>query len=720
MATTRRGPACPACAVRGPGDARWCGHCGATVQELPGGTVLVRADADGSAADDGGDVPVSRWLGVAVLVAVGALWIAPREATTTTLVGRLDVATGQSSTSPPATDLQLLWRRVVDAVAPPDGVVPRVRPATAGVVLDGEVVAGAATVDLGLPDLWPGPDGALVVADGHELAVADQHGAVRTAHALTGSWRPVGGALGWVAGAAVLADADGRLGAVDPDGTVRWIGEPTWTWDGSGHGSDWLVVQQPAGRTARWVVVDGVSGEVLDDGGPVDRVHDPVVHGSTLVWVDVVDDPVVGLGHPVVVRGRSLDGSRRPWVVDDLQPTSGVPTAISLTVVDDAVAVSYWAVGLATTAVWLRAEDGEELARTTVGGSGRTPEGWPVAAVVGDAIAHVDPVREELRVVSRDSHVRWAVPARPDEGLATVGDAVVVHTPSTTFSSQRRVRVLDAAAGAVRWERVTDSTVDQVVVGQLRGHVGVAPTAPWPVPLREQAWFDPDNGRRRSALRLAASELGAPVEDGSDLTLLGGVARAGRVEPVFLLPDGTGAGQLLGPGSGGDWSGAPPAGTEVGAATTTVADRDLAVRVAVASVVARSVGAAAPLWQHDSAVLLRPDRSVLLPDAVVITTVDGRVTALDRSDGSVSWSRPDLAVTAVTGAGDRVVVGTRDGEVVVLGPDGRVEQRLDVGAAAVEDVAVIDRRVLVTVGRDLVALGRGAAVVEPADRVEVP
>lgn len=723
MAATRRVTTCPACSVRGPAGARWCGHCGAPAALAPVGHLVVDDEAGpgqqhpGDGAGPAG--PRWRWVAVAVALAVGASWLLPGRAATTTLVGRLDVATGSSSTVPPVTDLQLLWRRVVDPVQTTGGTAPLARPLGEAVLLDGAVVGAHRTTDVGVPDLWPGPDGRLVVADGEEVVVADADGLVRTRSRLVGAWRPVGGALGWVAGAAVLADHEGRLGAVGDDGTVRWVGEAEWTWDGGGHGSDWLVVGEPSGR---WVVVDGRTGDEVGDGGPVDRVHAPVVHDATLVWVDTADDPVPGVGHPVVVRGRALDGSGRRWVADGLQPTSGVPTSISLTPVADGVAVAYWSAGVGTTAVWLRADDGDEIARTTVGGSGATPDGWPVAAVVGDAIAHIDPVREELRVVSRSSQVRWAVPAGAGEGLVTAGDTVVVHTPATTFTSQTRVRGLDAASGEVRWLRITDSTVDQHVVGVLRGHVGVAAATGGPVPLRDQAWFDPDSGRRRSALRLASAALGSRFEADSDLTLLGGVAHARRVAPLFLLPDGAGGGQLLGPADGvvlpGRLDPAPAAGTTMD--DVTVADDDLAVRVGAAAVTARTATGGELVWRHDSRVVLRPDRSVLLPDAVVVAGVDGRLVALDRTDGGVRWTGPDLAVTAVTGAGDRVVAGTARGQVVVLGPDGDVEQVRDVGTGRVEDIAVVDRRVLATVGRDLVALGRGEAVVEPVDRVEVP
>lgn len=685
MAATRlatRAPTCPACGRRDPADARWCGDCGALLGRGDDAASL-HLDVDELRAE-----PVAphrhrgAWAAVLVVALVVTGVVAdPGTRADTDLLGRADDLTGRSSTLPPVDGLQLRWRRVVDAAdAAGGGPVELVELADGTAVVDRRVVArtadgAAASGEVLLPADMGRPD-----ATGRLLLVVDDE--VVTADAATGrvlrrapvgptadGWRPVGAALGWVAGAAVLADADGVIGAVTARGEVRWTGEPGWRWDGAGDGTDWLVVvAAPAGvGPERVLVVDGRTGAVHRDVGPVGTVHAPVVHGDVLVFVDPFSGIDRGLGHPVEVRGMRLDGSGRLWAATDLPPTAGTPTAVGVTPVEDGVAVHYWTTGHATVAIWFDAPTGTRLGSATVGGSGRTAEGWPVATVVGDAIAHVDPVRDSIRVVDRRGLVRWSVPALPGEGVVADGGTLLARTPPRGTSLQSRLRLLDADTGATRWSRTVDSTEEQRLSAVHDGHVGLS-SGGGPVPPRDQSWFALDSGRRRSGHTLLAT---VPV-----------------TPPVEVVPG------LL-------------------------ADDQVRVTVTAGGLVARDEDGAVR-WSRRSAVLLRRDLAVLLEDAVVAVGVDGRVRSWARADGRPRWTGPPDGVTAVTAGGDVVVVGTRDGEVLVLGAAGAVRQRLRAGWSPVEDVAVVAGHVIATVGQDVVAFGRGAAVVEPPDRVRVP
>jgi outer membrane protein assembly factor BamB/endogenous inhibitor of DNA gyrase (YacG/DUF329 family) len=115
------------------------------------------------------------------------------------------------------------------------------------------------------------------------------------------------------------------------------------------------------------------------------------------------------------------------------------------------------------------------------------------------------------------------------------------------------------------------------------------------------------------------------------------------------------------------------------------------------------------------------DDAVLVGGAVVVPTPDG-ARALDVTTGRVVWTADvgDL-VTAVDGAGDRVLVATAGGTVVQLDGRGVVVDRTVSDPGRIDDLGVVDG-LLVVVHRDGRVVGFGPRPEEPArdDRVDVP
>lgn len=738
MKLAQRARPCPACARREPVLARWCGDCGAPLPATSPPTVLREGD---DATPDRGPPPARRSQRRALSIAVVLLLVAAGGALAGApvtgdpdLLGRIDETTGRSSLLPPADDVRLLWRRPVWSRIDVSGAPVAVRDVGVAALVAGEVVdtSGGATAVRWPEEAAPSHAGTILLVDGDEVVLADvRSGVVQGRSALRGAvtWRPVGHALGWVGGAAVLADVAGVLGAVDVDGTVRWVGDPAWTWDGTGDGSDWLVVTDAGGAVDRVLVVDGSDGTVHRAVGPAGSLHAPVVAGDTLVWVDPFGGQDRGLGHPVQVHGVRLDGSGRAWAVTDLPLTSGVPGAIRLTAVSDGVAVHYGTTGQSTTAVWLDPVDGARQGLVAVAGTGQTEDGWPVSTVVDDGVVHVDPVRRRVRFVERSGVVRWSVPAGAGEGVVGDGGVVLLRTPrwrTATITAgalrgsllQVRTRLLEAATGGLRWDRVTDDIGVQRFVATMGGHVGVS-GATSTVPLREQSWLELDSGRRRSGPGLAQDLLGPDGGTAQDALLLGRVQVGPSVLPVFALPDG----RMLGPVT--DRSGPTlgqllePMAAGAPSATAELADDDLAVHVGAASLTATS-RSGTPRWRAEVPVVLHDGLAVLTSSLVVVVGRDGSLWALDRATGARRWAVMDRAVTALSAGGDKLVVGTGDGRVLVMDATGAVVQEVRAGRTAVGDVATIGGRVLATVGADVVGFGRGVFFVEPGDRVEVP
>lgn len=733
MKLAQRARACPACGRREPVDALWCGDCGAPLTARSGPTVL-RLDEAPAPVDTPPRAGTARRIvgaaGAALLaVTMAGLFAEPAVVGDPDLLGRIDETSGRSSLLPPADDLQLLWRRPVELGGPRAGP-PALLPLADDVLVDGRTTSARAPVRWPT-DAVPAPDGTVLLIDGTDVVRADvATGGVRGRAPLAGpaGWQPTGHAEGWVAGAAVLRSVDGVLGAVEPDGTVRWVGDPAWTWDGTGAGTDWLVVTVAGDVVDRVVVVDGRDGTVHRDVGPVGAVHAPAVHGDTVAWVDPFGGRDLGLGQPVEVHGLRLDGTGRVWTVTDLPPTTGEPRAVGLTAVDDALVVHYWGPGQATVAVWLDAGSGARLGEVTVSGTGVTEDGWPVASVVTEGIVHVSPVRGEVRFVDRGGRVRWSQPARAGEGVVAAGDAVLLRTPFWRTPTvgpdvprgsllQARVRLLDATTGALRWDLVAADVPVRRLVAVLAGHVGVT-DATGPVAASDQLWLDLGSGRRSAGAGLVADLLGDDGAVAQDAVLLGRVRVGPTVRPVFGLPDGRLVGvdpdavgstlqQLLAPVA--PVTGGPP---------PTVLDGGLAVRVGTASVVATAAGR--EVWRVASPVVLDPALAVLTSELLVVGARDGSLHAWDRRDGTPRWVHDTDVVTALTAGGDELVAGTVDGRVLVLDATGGVLQDVRVGGAPVDDLAVVAGQVVVVTGADVAGLGRGAFFVEPDDRVELP
>ena len=322
-----------------------------------------------------------RWETLAlllVLVLFAALVSRPTTSDDVDLLGSRDGATGRSSLLPPADHLQLLWERHVDVLpdAPPGP--PRLLDLGDRVVVGDEVVdpAGEAPSAHLPAHAVPDPQGHVLVADGEEVVEVDARtGGVRHRATLVGGggWRPVGAARGWVAGAAVLRDAEGVIGVVERHGRVRWVGDPMWSWTPAGDGTDWAVVVAPDGPSDRLLVVDGRDGSVHRDVGPVGVVHAPVVQADTLAWVDPHGGLDRGLGRPVEVHGVRLDGSGRIWAATDLPPTTGQPQDVRLEAAGGAgLLVHYATAGDATTATLLDPVDGSHRRHLAVTGSATT------------------------------------------------------------------------------------------------------------------------------------------------------------------------------------------------------------------------------------------------------------------------------------------------------------------------------------------------------------
>lgn len=150
-------------------------------------------------------------------------------------------------------------------------------------------------------------------------------------------------------------------------------------------------------------------------------------------------------------------------------------------------------------------------------------------------------------------------------------------------------------------------------------------------------------------------------------------------------------------------------------------DRDLLVVGAPLAIEALSLRDGTPLWTHTSDVELADGHLVLGPTHVVVAATGGEVVALDRTDGTVAW-RTDLSVpvTAMTGAGDHVLVGTTDGLVVHLDGQGEEVQRLAVGTGPVLGLAAVGEAVVAVVDDVVVGLRPDGTGVPRQDEVPLP
>ncbi len=151
-----------------------------------------------------------------------------------------------------------------------------------------------------------------------------------------------------------------------------------------------------------------------------------------------------------------------------------------------------------------------------------------------------------------------------------------------------------------------------------------------------------------------------------------------------------------------------------------VGDEVHLVVVDVGSVVLRDTAQGEVVWRAEVEQLLT-GAAVLTPDLVVVSTRHGEVVALDRGDGRVAWSTAVGApVSALTGAGDHVLLGTAAGQVVHLGSDGRELERLTVGSVPVASVAALGETVVAVVGQRVVGLRTDGDGLTERDEVDLP
>ena len=126
-------------------------------------------------------------------------------------------------------------------------------------------------------------------------------------------------------------------------------------------------------------------------------------------------------------------------------------------------------------------------------------------------------------------------------------------------------------------------------------------------------------------------------------------------------------------------------------------------------------------WEHRPSEVLWPMASVLGPETVVVSTTDGQVVALDRTDGSEVWRTAlSTPITTMTGAGSHVVVGTVDGLVVHLDRDGAEVQRVAVSTDAVTSVAAVGETVVAVAGDVVTGLRADGDGIVEQDEVDLP
>jgi outer membrane protein assembly factor BamB len=138
------------------------------------------------------------------------------------------------------------------------------------------------------------------------------------------------------------------------------------------------------------------------------------------------------------------------------------------------------------------------------------------------------------------------------------------------------------------------------------------------------------------------------------------------------------------------------------------------------NLVAVSAQDAAPRWRV-------PLGSGLVTGPVVVGPLvahvggDGVVRTHEAATGRPAWTLDTgTATTALSAAGDTLVLGTQDGRVVVVGEDGVVREELVIGRVPVQAVAVVGREVVAVVGGEVVGLGRDDGTVPAQDTVELP
>jgi hypothetical protein len=126
-------------------------------------------------------------------------------------------------------------------------------------------------------------------------------------------------------------------------------------------------------------------------------------------------------------------------------------------------------------------------------------------------------------------------------------------------------------------------------------------------------------------------------------------------------------------------------------------------------------------WRHVGSSVLADLRPVLGARRVLLATAGGEVVALDRADGGELW-RTDVGapITAITGAGQDTLVGTREGLVVHLGADGRERQRIAVATSPVVDVAALGTTTVAVTDDAVIGLRVDGDGLVTDDEVDLP
>lgn len=223
---------------------------------------------------------------------------------------------------------------------------------------------------------------------------------------------------------------------------------------------------------------------------------------------------------------------------------------------------------------------------------------------------------------------------------------------------------------------------------------------------RVALWTDSFEGRAASVTHVLDRTTGAVVH-------LPGVIGVDLRADVLLGADDD---RLVGldPATGAErWHAALPGGAAA------VDDRHL-VDIRLDGVAALDLADGRSVWDWRSDVALT-GTPVLGTTLVAVTTVAGEVVALDRDTGGTVWrTAVGGPVTAMTAAGDHVLVGTADGLVVHLDARGRAVQRMTVGTGPVRSVAALGTTVVAVVDGAAVGLRADGSGVVRRDEVELP
>ena len=484
-------------------------------------------------------------------------------------------------------------------------------------------------------------------------------------------------------------------------------------------GSDVGVHRVREGAGSRAAVLDRLRTRVLQ-GGPG--------FGDTFAASVSIMLRAVALDGEVVVLHDGVEEQLRALAVDGTELwRRPAPAAVGVAAADGVTAV----VPLLPDqpARVLRTADGEELATFAEVDARSVPTQVPVAVLEGDLALGppTPPGRLELSVGA----ATWVELAtgRRRTAAEVLGDRTRVEEP--VRGGWRLVGVVrDTATGRAEPVVLRDLGRDVVqllvpgagfrsvdldlpdegdVASYLSSVVGTTPTH---VALRTDSFEGPTRGVTHVVDRATRASVH-----------LEGVVGVGLRDDLLLglVPDERGRWvEVVGhdPASGDRrWRRPAPAPDQrlLGAV-----DDALLVQASPVRLEAVRLADGATAWEHAAPVAL-DEHLVLGPTHVTVATVSAAVAALDRSDGAELW-RTELGarVTAMTGAGDHVLVGTATGLVVHLDGAGREVQRIAVGTGPVRAVAAVGAGAVVVVDGEVVGLRADGRGIAPADEVELP